>query len=307
MTQAPDALFGQVLKERSVFVEIRRFERLPEGASRRPGVRQDFFRSIAELERAMPRYLREEDDGFEAYFGVNPRHCERGRRQDIACAVTLHLDIDFKDTPREVAERRLREFPLRPSARNRTGYGEHDYWFFDEPAEPDELDTVEAANHGLARWFGGDACWDAARVLRLPGTHNLKYGRRVPVELLELHPERRYALSDFELVARPAPRRVQAVALVDVPTELPIRFRRMLNHPDGGCLRNVWQGRYKPREAQGSRSAHDMKLANLCAYYGLTPEEIAGVLVHFPYGRGREATQDYLGQTIAKAFERRNA
>ena len=88
--------------------------------------------------------------------------------------------------------------------------------------------------------------------------------------------------------------------------KIPIRFQRMLEHPDGKFLREVWEGRYKPFEPQGSRSAHDMKLANLCAYYGLTAEEIAGVLVHFPHGRGREATPDYLGRTIAKALERRN-
>ena len=299
------ALFGQVLDERDAFIEVRRPERLPDGASRKARIRQDFFRSVTELERELPRYLREEADGFECYFGVNLRSCKRGRREDVGCAGTLHLDIDFKDTPRDVAEQRLREFPLRPSAINHTGYGVHGYWFLDEPAEPHELDAVEAANYGLAQWFGGDACRDLARVLRLPGTHNLKHGRRVPVELLELHPERRYALGDFELVARPAPRaREQAVALADVPTELPIRFRRMLEHPEGNYLRAVWEGRYKPREAQASRSAHDMKLANLCAAYGLTREEIDAVLYHFPYGRGREGTPDYRARTIAKAFER---
>ena len=100
------ALCGQALEERDAFIEIRSVERLSDGATRKPRVRQDFFRSVAKLELELPRFRREEADGFESYVGVNPRSRKRGRREDVACAVTLHLDIDFKDTPREVAEQR---------------------------------------------------------------------------------------------------------------------------------------------------------------------------------------------------------
>ena len=68
-------------------------------------------------------------------------------------------------------------------------------WSLDKLATPEETET---ANRGLVEFFGADAdaCWNIDRVARMWGTRNSKTGRMAAI--VEFHPERVYAIGQFE-------------------------------------------------------------------------------------------------------------
>lgn len=86
-------------------------------------------------------------------------------------------------------------FPLTPSAIVDSGHGYHCYWRLESPVE---FKDAEYVMRGIARWVNGDATYDQARILRVPGTTNWKDPENpVPVRLLKLDHLRKYELSDF--------------------------------------------------------------------------------------------------------------
>jgi hypothetical protein len=66
-------------------------------------------------------------------------------------------------------------------------------------ATQENIERIEAALRQLADLIAGDlpVC-EVSRVLRLPGSHNTKRGEWNSVEVIELHPDRRYELDDLE-------------------------------------------------------------------------------------------------------------
>ena len=74
---------------------------------------------------------------------------------------------------------------------------------------------------GLASQVGGDHTKDLSRLLRIPGTLNRKDERNgkppVPCTLVELAPDRRYALSTFESFAAQSPDRKRRETIAQMP------------------------------------------------------------------------------------------
>lgn len=136
------------------------------------------------------------------YFGVCLRsEAGAGTKDKIALIPCVWCDIDFKDIPRNDARDLVQSFPLVPSAIVRTGGGVHCYWFLKEPLTREDAAKVEDINHRIAEYLHGDhAACDAARILRWPGTVNLKYDPPRPCELASCDPARRYCLSDFDFL-----------------------------------------------------------------------------------------------------------
>ena len=137
----------------------------------------------------------------------------RGGAADCAHITCLWVDIDVagpnhkgdKNYPDdETARALIKEFPIAPTIVVRTGGGYHAYWLLDEPIEASDASTL------LARWGATWAAWakshghdvdnvfDLPRVLRVPGTLNLKdesAPAEVRVVLVEL--SRRYGFSEI--------------------------------------------------------------------------------------------------------------
>jgi len=122
------------------------------------------------------------------FFGIATRDGRGGGKQNIVNIPAVWCDVDYKDTPRESLKKRYQRLPFKPSAGVKSGGGVHLYWFLNEPITPAEILEVENVNHRLADVLGGDhnSC-DAARILRVPGTVNHKYGdgRRAVLSRLE--------------------------------------------------------------------------------------------------------------------------
>lgn len=139
--------------------------------------------------------------GRATYFCVGTVVGPRRAKDAIGETLGLHMDIDFKSVAEDEATIRevLRNARLPPSALVRTGGGLHVYWLFKEAiSTQDNRERIEAALRQLADLFAGDlAVCEVSRLMRLPGTHNTKYGH--PREVVcEFFDGPRYELDDIE-------------------------------------------------------------------------------------------------------------
>src|SRR5262245_55135874 len=111
---------------------------------------------------------------------------DRRAKTNLAELTGLHLDVDFKNTtasPKDVRAA-LDALPLKPHRVNHSGHGLHAYWLFKKaiPATPENVERVETALRGLADLLAGDpSVCEAARLMRVPGSHNSKFGDWVEV------------------------------------------------------------------------------------------------------------------------------
>lgn len=102
----------------------------------------------------------------------------RAKKADVKSARHLHVDIDARagdDLASELARIRalLEGYRPPPSFVVMSGGGYNAYWALDE-----EVADPEPYNRKIASDLGGDACWNADRVLRLPGTVNWPNARK---------------------------------------------------------------------------------------------------------------------------------
>ena len=140
------------------------------------------------------------------YLGVGTRQKNGGDRKAVLQLPAVWVDVDFKETPETVAQASLDKFPLKPSIQVHSGHGWYLYWVLATPAGPNDIPRLESVNRRLAHYFGGDkAAHDASRILRLPGTMNVKYTPPRPARLLMADPNQGYCLEDFDFLPSPTP------------------------------------------------------------------------------------------------------
>jgi len=181
------------------------------------------------------------------YFGVATRTDGNGTAQGIEQIPALWLDLD---APADDTGKKLKEFPFPPTFSLETSTERYQvFWALREPVGKEEIPRVEDLLRRLATFFGGDlASTDASRILRVPGTLNMKYDPHPQVKVLGFAPDNRYDLSDFEGI------------LPEVPRE------ERINAPD-------WQKGLLPGVEKGERNNAAAKLAGRCLTKGLTPQE----------------------------------
>jgi hypothetical protein len=144
------------------------------------------------------------DSGYGLYFAPCLRSQKQGKAEAAALLPALWVDLDCDDDSVRwaAALAKLHTFNPLPSAIIDSGGGLHAYWLLSEPMMLEEGNRKQAAGvlRGLFSALGGDPQYvkSVASVMRLPNSVNTKPNRGgVIVTLLELHPERRYPLSDF--------------------------------------------------------------------------------------------------------------
>lgn len=179
-------------------IEIRAFT--PQGKMRR-----HFFESW-DVASALQQALSLRDSNV--YVGMGLRdNSGQGAKKNTLSVAALWVDFDDKLTAREQSERAIKGFPLPPSAVIESGGGIHAYFFLKERVGVEHEAEVEKALQGLAKYLRSDpAVAEWARIMRVPGTYNLKYGEPRPVTVRSLKPDRRYDLGTIlDLVAPPPP------------------------------------------------------------------------------------------------------
>jgi AAA domain len=135
-------------------------------------------------------------------------------KQNVEATRYIWTEVDFKDHPDFSAEEircRIETIPLRPTAVIFSGHGYHLYWQLreDVDAKPGEAQQrVEEALKLAVNYVSGDAqVAEAARIMRLPGSHNTRVaGEELPVVFDALEMSRAYELDelvDFFLGATP--------------------------------------------------------------------------------------------------------
>lgn len=135
------------------------------------------------------------------YFAVGTVRAQRRVKEEIVETPFIHLDIDFKSVDASEGEilSRLRQARCPPSIIVRSGGGLHCYWLLKESVDTQaSMERIENVMRQLADLFGGDlSVCEVSRLMRLPGSHNSKYGdmRQVTVEHMS---EVRYELDDLE-------------------------------------------------------------------------------------------------------------
>lgn len=159
-----------------------------------------FTRDPDEVEAFVKRW---DVSGRGVYFGVctrDPATEPPGNIQSAQECPALWLDND--KTPKLELREALLAAYLPPTAIIDSGRGLHAYWLLNEAenvsaALTNEHPIVEALR-GLRRIFAGDpAVCDLARIMRLPGTHNTKYGDARLVKIVH-QTDARYSLTDIQ-------------------------------------------------------------------------------------------------------------
>lgn len=171
-----------------------------------PGGQQGFFdlEDLAGIEAHCERFKSKN-----LFFGVATR-AGGGTKAHVVRVPAVWADVDFKDTPREILADKLKSFPFKPSIIVKSGGGAHLYWLLKVPVGQGDIEDLEEVNRRIAGALGGDRnAVDAARVLRLPGTLNLKYEPARRCEVTQTS-DFSYSLEDFLEMLPPAPERQAA-------------------------------------------------------------------------------------------------
>lgn len=117
---------------------------------------------------------RQQRDGYNVYYGVG----RRTSAYKVHSLSTLWVDVDYKDLKDGVLPKestvigQMMSSLIPPSLVVNSGHGIHAYWTLHESTN--DFDFAKDVLKRLALTFNGDSCYDVARILRLPGSLNLK-------------------------------------------------------------------------------------------------------------------------------------
>lgn len=289
-------------------------------------------KTVEEVARAASRH-----QGHHTYFapsifhdGLGPH--QKGRAEDVIGVTALFADLDFAHESKgkpyppdlDAALSILRAAPFWPSTIWHTGGGVQAAWFLQETEWLSDVSRPRVAGivkgwvellNRHAKALGGwslDPVGNVDRVLRLPGSMNVKaiYGTPRPVTVIELDPDRRFDLDDFEAFVDVAPadpdeiRRPSGIILSRDPRP-PKEMCAVLWEMDSK-FRATWQRR-RPDLPDNSLSSYDMSLANIAVRSGFTDQEAADLILKFRMEKGtpkdvkKAFRLDYIERTIARA------
>lgn len=140
------------------------------------------------------------DSDCHVYAGINPRAGEVGNKEGTPYVFHVVADLDFKgEHTSESRDQQLQDFPLSPTMVTHTGGGYHVYWGLEDPMEPGK---AAALMERVSRHFGSDTIKDSSRVLRVPGTWNVKpeYDTPRKVTLASIETLNRYSPAELSSV-----------------------------------------------------------------------------------------------------------
>jgi hypothetical protein len=124
-------LYAAAVMDPSDVVEIRRIRRHG-GNDDRPRSTWHYAARLCEMADALRR---DNEGGWEIYFGVNPR-IAKGKRGDKSIVIARTLFVDFDDTTLDEALARIRAVGLPvPTLVILSGHGVHAYWRLALPME----------------------------------------------------------------------------------------------------------------------------------------------------------------------------
>lgn len=267
------------------------------------------------------------DDRYNVFLRVPPlaskpqfdeaqgQYIGRGDSSLSAGSAVLWVDIDDYDQQKAVAALLALDKP--PTLIINSGHGIHAYWQLTK-FETD-LQLIRAKNKGLVKLAGlpsADNCFDLARVMRVPGSHNIKNGQDRPVVILhELAVE--YSIDAFpsaEIAADDFVEHWDSEPLPDdfldtLKTRAKKTYARIVSEDLA-----IKAGAKTKADGTLNRSDNDSWVAIRLLGLGYTPGQCLTVLSHDDWVTGeryRETLRwDYVVETVGYAirkFKERNA
>lgn len=295
-------------------------------------------------------YCMQHRSEWNVFVGVNPMsrmpEYGRGKILDVGAITSFFADVDVANPLRndkkvyardmETAQKIIEDVGLKPTLILNSGYGLQGYWILKEPweiedsSERTELHTKSkawgATVNSVAEMHKSqiDAANDITRVLRVPGTYNLKDPKNPqPVrawagyDLIQDKGRRLYTLDDFEpyyvAVDLKVPldhKRIGQVAPV-IPEKVFTKEEEELMDAmvnTSPTLRLTWAGN-NPNLDDQSPSAYDLSLATCLYDLNAEPQFIANAMFTLRSKMGWNTDKvlnrrDYVQRTIAKAMFR---
>jgi DNA repair protein RadA/Sms len=239
---------------------------------------RDHFFKRAQLNKAV--------DFVEANLDKNLYMCPHGftkprRHKDFAVdPALLYADLDECD-PKSI--------DIRPTIAIESSPGRYvAYWYADGP-------VTEELNRRLTYHVGSDVSgWDRTQVLRIPGTHNLKYDDKPTVRILWSDGPR-YETKRLEKLV-PEVKDDKGRTVDQDASDIYKRYEKILP---------IWARRefINPKVQQGKRSEVLWKLINACLEAGMTHEECFIICWHSPWNKhaDRRDGEKQLEREIGKA------
>ena len=279
---------------------------------------------------------------MDVYVGVGLSKEDHGparrcKSEEVAGICGIGTDLDLKSEahctkplPATIPEA-LEILPagMPPSILVLTGNGVQAWWLFKEPLIFEDDEERKDAARVIARWhallglnaaahgWSYDKLSDLARVLRIPGTRNLKQPEN-PKDVTVLSvTDRRYNLSEFEEFldcegvldskAHEAAAQEWTEKFADKHLVLDLSKRIAQDRidlwiRDDMRFRNTWLRQRHDLKDQ-SQSGYDLALACFGMDAGLSEQEIVTLIIHHRaiYSRPQRTRVDYFQRTIGKA------
>ena len=277
---------------------------------------QNFYASEMDAAEQAYHFLQR---GIDVYFGVNPRVGNAGKKENVHYLSAFHAEVDYgktghkKVSPCETYDEALQSiqsFNPEPTVIVHSGGGFHCYWVLSNPVKVSDIgiDVLEGINKNLSRKLGGDpGTHDISRVLRVPGTLNLKLKDNPRPVTLVLSTHRRYNYENFQSFMAtenkkqeksPSAARKQEILSSPSPVinienlSVPAKIKTLIKHGKD--------------DSYPSRSEADMAVIVSLVNKGLGENEIRHIFQTQAIGekyRNHNSPDDYLRHTVQKAKE----
>lgn len=247
---------------------------------------------------------------YAIYFGVCPRSGKDGKKTAVRTLNCLWVDLDAKDFlggkteiagmwPRVLGESRA------PSMVIDSGHGYHLYWLLKEPVTIPDREAVqrcESVMRGLGGALNGDHTHNLDRLLRLPGSVNIKVPA-IPVrcQIIEWNVHRRYELANFSgFKAAPVPMDDIEVYFQGVLVCPPLKSVRVPKQ----IKRLIFLGREAEPKRYPSNSEADWSVVAALLNAGYDADAIRAIFRNRKWAIGqkfRRQGDQYLAHTIKNA------
>ncbi len=255
---------------------------------------------------------------FNTYFGVHPSKQLKSKHQrttleDIAAVNCLFSEYDLAvgQTKDHLLES-INQMDTPPSVIAFSGGGYHCYTLLTETYyihTQKSLEEIRDIQYAWVEWVGSDdGAKDLARVLRVPGSRNVKkeYKPNYPtVEIVKFDLDLTYELYDLSQnvahIIRKSKRteRVNTADPINVPVDIADRLDRMLREDAGAAA--LFNGDMST--AGGDASKADLALCNnLSFWFGRDKQTIDMVFRQSKLYREKWEREDYREKTLNKAI-----
>jgi hypothetical protein len=193
-----ELLFREFFKKHEGLIELRFI-------SKTSGTPISKFYQFSDINEDVIKDVQKLNINYHVFFGINPRPLDRKKKQeDIKNIVCLWVDLDGKDFKggKEEALNKIKRFSPAPNIIVDSGNGYHSYWVLKEPIinidDKGRLEFKRILSGIISKLNADSHAVNLDRVMRLPGTFNIKKEEPLECQIIKINPCGAYSLKDFE-------------------------------------------------------------------------------------------------------------